>query len=697
MSEKHKRIEEIEATPTVDRDISWMYFNRRILLEAQRPEVPVLERLGFLGIYSNNLDEFFRVRMASLARASEGRGEVSAESARKALATFAEISDLDSDYSLQFEQAMAEVRGARLKEGIRIIDETSLDEAQKHAVRCLFRSKVSGYVAPMWLKHLEGFSRETDSRIYLGVELKGPGRSDQYAVIQLPDAECGRFVEMPDGEGGDRCVMYLDDVLRFCLPMIFPGMGFTEFNAYSFKFTKDAEMELDNDSSAGPMQKIARGVRSRRNGAALRVIYDAAMPQGLLKALMRKLKLDRLDTVKPSGRYHNHKDLMAFPTLGRTDLRYPAWKPAVPEELKSGESLLQVVSSKDRFVHVPYQTFDYVVRLLQEAAVSHHVKSIQMTLYRVARDSKIIKALICAARNGKKVTAVVELLARFDEQSNIDWAKKMQEAGVKVIFGVEGLKVHSKLALIGMKQGSDIAVIGSGNFHEGNAKAYTDYFLMTADRAIVRDVKEVFRFIENPSTLPKLKHLLMSPVNMRQRFEALVEREINHHRKGRPAGIRIKINHITDPGMVRLLERAVAEGVPVQIAVRGNFAMAPGLMPVGTPIYASGIIDRYLEHSRIFCFANGGEEEVFMGSADWMPRNLDHRVEVITPVLDPEAKADCIATVEAALRDNTHAHRCDGTGHDALADGIEPTGNRPGEKFRSQQWLHDKYSTKSNS
>ncbi|MDE6681694.1 MAG: RNA degradosome polyphosphate kinase [Muribaculaceae bacterium] len=675
------------ARPTpyyIERDKSWMFFNHRILQEARRRDVPTLDRLTFLGIYSSNLDEFFRVRMATLSRLAEMTGRDVADDARHARELFTQLTAMDAEFSAEYEQALAELRANLESEGIMLVNESSLTPEQQHHVRCLFRSQVGPCLTPIWLSHLDVFSRESDSRIYLAIELQGLGCKTEYAVLQLPTDECGRFVPLPDADG-KHCVMYLDDVIRFSLPMLFPGMGYTDFKAYSFKFTKDAEMDLDKDSGAGPLQKIARGVRSRRNGAALRVIYDADMPENLLKTLMKKLKLDTLDTVKPSGRYHNHKDFMGFPVMGRNDLHYEEWRPVVPPELKTGESLLQLISASDRFIHVPYHTFDYLIRLLQEAAVSRHVKSIKMTLYRVAKNSKVVKALICAARNGKKVTVVVELLARFDESSNISWAKTMQEAGINVVFGVEGLKVHSKLLLIGMKHGHDIAVAGTGNFHEGNAKTYTDYFLMTSRPALVNDIKQVFAFINRPYRLPELKHILMSPVNMRQRFTELIEREIANHRKGRQAGIKIKINHITDPEMVGLLYRASREGVPIEIAVRGNFSMVTGIKGESDTIHASGIIDRYLEHSRIFCFCHNGKWDVFLGSADWMPRNLDHRVEVVVPVLDEDIKADCLDTVEAALRDNTHARVADGTGRNLIAPG------RSEEPFRSQQYLHDKY------
>lgn len=670
--------------PYIDRDVSWMYFNRRILLEAKRSDVPLLERLAFMGIYSNNLDEFFRVRMATISRIAETSDRAITEQRQRARDLYKHLSDIDSEYSKEYAATMHELIGLLADEGIVFVNETQLTEEQQHFVRCLFRKKVSGFVSPVWLDRVDELARENDDHIHLAISLKDASGKEDYALIRLPSDKVGRFIVLPEHDG-KKYVMYLDDLIRFALPMIFTGMGFETFEAYSFKFTKDAEMEIDNDLRMGTLQKVSQAVKSRRKGATLRVIYDARMPRPLLKAIMRKLKLTKLDTVMPSGRYHNHKDLMSFPDMGRPDLKYERWLPAIPSELKGRESLLGLIAAKDRFVQVPYQSFDYVVRLLQEAAVSKNVKSIKITLYRVARDSKIIEALICAARNGKKVTAVVELLARFDESSNISWSKKMQEAGINVIFGVDGLKVHSKIIHIGMKKRRNIALIGTGNFHEGNAKVYTDYFMMTANPEITRDVDAVFDFIKKPYHPVRFRHLLVSPNEMRCRFTELIDEEIHAARHGHEAWIRIKINHITDEEMVKKLYEASRAGVDIRICVRGNCSLVTGEKGYSENIKADGIIDRYLEHSRLFVFCARGKHKTFLGSADWMPRNLDHRIEVITPVLDRDIKADVLNTIETGLRDNTHTFVVDGTGSGERWKGDSPV------PVRSQQVLHDRY------
>lgn len=669
----------------VDRDLSWMYFNRRILQEAVKPQVPLLERLSFLGIYSNNLDEFFRVRMATLGRIAEC-GDKSLRSEREhARQLIKHVNKLNNKYAREYEHAIHEVTHRLREENIFLLKEDELDEEQQQFVRRFYRRKLSGFISPVWLSAVRQLTDETDENIYLAVKLQARSRkSSDYALIALPVAECGRFVRLPDKEGRNY-LMYLDDVIRYCLPMIFSGLDYVSFKAYAFKFTKDAEMEIDNDLRNGMLQKISKGVKSRRKGDALRVIHDASMPKDLLKRVLDKLNLDKLDTVLGGGRYHNHKDLMSFPDCGRSDLKYPVWEPVAKPELDSDESLLKLIRKGDRFIHVPYHSFDYYIRVLQEAAVSKEVKSIKTTLYRLAKDSKVVKALICAARNGKKVTVVIELLARFDEASNIGWSKKMQDAGIHVIFGVEGLKVHSKITHIGMKKGSDIACISTGNFHEGNARMYTDYMLMTAARNVVHDVDSVFTFIEKPYSPVHFKELLVSPNEMKRKFVKLINDEIKNRQAGKPAYILVKINHITDMTMVRKLYEASANGVPVSLLVRGNCSLTTGIPGVSDTIRINGIIDRYLEHSRIFIFAAGGEDKTFIGSADWMPRNLDNRVEVVAPVYDPQIKADLRKVIEFGLRDNCQGSIVDGSGENRpwIAEDDAP--------FRSQEELYKSY------
>ena len=610
------------------RDISWMYFNRRILQEAMKERVPILERLSFLGIYSNNLDEFFRVRVATQSRVAECEDKAAHSEREEALKLIRQINKLNNRYSKEYEGAIKQVTAELEKENICLVNHVQLDEEQQLFVDSFYQQRLNGFISPVWLKSVKQLGNEADENIFLAVKMRKEGHKvGEYAIIELPVAQAGRFIRLPDKDGKNY-LMYLDDVVRYCLPLIFHGMNYKHFEAYAFKFTKDAEMEIDNDLRNGMMQKISKGVKSRKRGEPLRVIYDASMPKDLLKRVMNKLNLDKLDTVLGGGKYHNHKDLMRFPDCGRKDLKYPEWTPVLKNELSGNVGMLELIRRKDRFIHVPYHSFDSYIRILQEAAINKEVKSIKTTLYRLAKDSKVVKALINAARNGKKVTVVIELLARFDEASNIDWSKKMQDAGIRVIFGVEGLKVHSKITYISMKTGADIACISTGNFHEGNARMYTDYMLMTAAKNVTRDVSLVFDFIERPYSPVRFKELLVSPNEMKQKFSRLINEEIKNKQAGKPAYILIKINHITDPVMVKKLYEASSHGVRIDLLVRGNCSLITGVPGVSDTIRINGIIDRYLEHSRIFIFANGGDEKMFIGSADWMPRNLDNRVEV---------------------------------------------------------------------
>lgn len=667
------------------RDISWMYFNRRILQEAMKERVPILERLSFLGIYSNNLDEFFRVRVATQSRVAECEDKAAHSEREEALILIKQINKLNNRYSKEYEGAIKQVTAELEKENICLVNHVQLDEEQQLFVASFYQQRLNGFISPVWLKSVKQLGNEADENIFLAVKMRKEGHKvGEYAIIELPVAQAGRFIRLPD-KNGKNYLMYLDDVVRYCLPLIFHGMNYKHFEAYAFKFTKDAEMEIDNDLRNGMMQKISKGVKSRKRGEPLRVIYDANMPKDLLKRVMNKLNLDKLDTVLGGGKYHNHKDLMRFPDCGRKDLKYPEWTPVLKNELSGNVGMLELIRRKDRFIHVPYHSFDSYIRILQEAAINKEVKSIKTTLYRLAKDSKVVKALINAARNGKKVTVVIELLARFDEASNIDWSKKMQDAGIRVIFGVEGLKVHSKITYISMKTGADIACISTGNFHEGNARMYTDYMLMTAAKNVTRDVSLVFDFIERPYSPVRFKELLVSPNEMKQKFIRLINEEIKNKQAGKPAYILIKINHITDPVMVKKLYEASSHGVRIDLLVRGNCSLITGVPGVSDAIRINGIIDRYLEHSRIFIFANGGDEKMFIGSADWMPRNLDNRVEVIAPVYDPEIKADLKRVVEYGLKDTLQGRVVDGTGEN------HPWISEDKTAFRSQEELYKYY------
>lgn len=668
----------------VDRDVSWMYFNHRILQEGRKEYVPLLERLSFLGIYSNNLDEFFRVRVASLNRllARDGITKSMRNQIKKSLKT---INLLNETYSQEYTEAVHRVLGELALHKIRILNEMQLNEEQKKYLTTFFYEKLNGSVNPIWLSEIKDLSSLEDNRIYLLVEKSGKSEGDKpkYAIIKVPDRVYGRWQKIPSCEGFDN-IMYLDDVVRYCLPLIFIGFKESQFRAFSFKFTKDAEMDLDteNEFEYSTVEKVAAGVDSRRRGEAVRLLYDKAMPKEALKKIKDRISATEWDTMLAGGRYQNHKDLMSFPACGHEELRYPKWPQIMPPEfLKVHESVLDLIRQRDLFIHVPYHSFNSYIRVLQEAAIRPEVKVIKTTLYRLAKDSKVVKALITAARNGKEVTAVVELLARFDEESNIKWSKRMQEEGVNVIFGVEGLKIHSKLLYLESKKGN-IACVGTGNFHEGNAKIYTDYMMMTARPRIVNEVAKVFNFIDRPFSQVRFQELMVSPNSMKSRILRLLDTEIKNAQAGKEAWVKIKINHITEPEVVNKLYHASCAGVKIDILIRGNCSLVPGIPGLSENIRCVGIIDRYLEHSRILIFCNGGNPRYYLGSADWMPRNLLNRIEVMTPVYDEALRADLLRTVEYGLKDTTNARVVDGKGTNEI---------QKGEYFRSQEELYKAY------
>ena len=682
MATKTKKI------PYVERDVSWLYFNRRVLQEACRQDIPLLERLSFLGIYSNNLDEFFRVRVASQSRIAEWDGKQGAKEAAKAKSIVRQISKLNARYQKEFEEGVRQVYEDLRKENICLISDKEVTDDQLEFIHSYYSEKIDGLIVPVRFASVKHLDYESDQNIYHAVRaVKTTATGNQayeYAFFELPVQSCGRFVRLPDRDGKSY-IMYLDDVVRCSLPKIFAGSGCTSFESYAFKFTRDAEMEIDDDQRSGILQKISKGLKTRKKGEALRVVYDSSMPQDLLKRVIGKLDLGLSDTVVQGGRYQNHKDLMKFPDCGRKDLKYAPMPQITQSVFLEPGTILQKIREQDRFLHVPYHSFSTFIGVLHEAALSSNVKSIKITLYRLAKDSKVIKALIGAARNGKKVTAVIELLARFDEESNMVWAQKLQDAGVKVIFGVEGLKIHSKVVHIGMKKGLDIACVSTGNFHEGNARTYTDCIMMTASPRITSDVELLFSFIEKPYIPVRFKELLVSPNGMKKKFLSLIDAEIKNRKAGKPAYIKIKINHITDETMVAKLYEAARAGVEIDLLVRGNCSLVTKDLPENCRMRVCAIIDRYLEHSRIFVFAGGGVEKVFLGSADWMPRNLDNRIEVIAPVYDPTLKLEMKRIVEYGLRDVRQGRLVDGSGENRPWTCEEPL------ETGSQKALYDYY------
>lgn len=647
-------------TPYIERDESWMYFNRRLIDEAQRADIPLYERINYLGIYSNNLDEFFRVRIASLRRMAEYTPTIVPEERKTARRTLLRLARLNAEYSACFEQTLAHLIDQLGREHIHIINEKELTPEQEEQVRRYYLEHISSSINPIFLCSSSFIpERHLKETLYLVVSLRPSiarvgSELPDLAAIEIPSKECGRFVRLDDC-GTESYLMFIDDVLRFCLPYIFAGLPYTEYEAHTFKFTKDSEVEFDTDLRSSVIERVSQGVKRRKRGEPIRLVYDASMPLDVLERLSELADMHPEDVRLGGGRYHDMKDLMTMPDCGRSDLRFELWRPRTIAQGNYTDSILERILKKDIGIHFPYQSFDHFLRVLGEAAISPDVEEIRISLYRVAHNSKVVKALMAAAQNGKRVTAVVELLARFDEQSNINWSKKLQDSGVNVVFGHEKLKIHSKLVYISSRRG-DIACISTGNMHEGNARLYTDYMLLTADKSITADVLRVFDFIERPFLAVRFRSLLVAPNDMRRRLLYLIQREIRNAQMGSRAYIKMKLNHIVDEAMVRKLYEASEAGVDVQLCVRGSCSVVPHVEGFSSHISINGIIDRYLEHSRIYIFCNGGSPEFYLGSTDWMPRNLDKRIEVMTPVFDTDIQRELEYIVQLGLDDTAQGY-----------------------------------------
>ncbi len=677
-----------EIHKSLNRDISWMYFNKRILNEAANSNNPLLERIKFLGIYSSNLDEFFRVRVATLRRMIDIEDSVKNVKSDSKL-ILKKVLKLNLEYAHELDAIFAGIIVELRTYSICLINENELDDVQKQYLDEYYQEELMNSLFPVLVSQMDEEPSLNDKSTYLAIEIGDSKTKDkqkrkkEYALIHIPTSQLSRFLVLPSKDD-KQFVMFMDDVIRYCLPKIFASLNYTSYQAYTMKFTRDAELDFDNSAYEGILEKVSKVVKNRKQGAPVRFVYDAEMPSGLLKFCEKLLKINADVARIASGRYHNLKDLLSFPTLNRYDLRDAKQPPLNIPHFDEAVNILDLVREKDRYLHYPYHSFDYFIRLLREAAISPDVKAIKVTIYRLAKNSKVIQALICAAMNGKKVTANVELFARFDESSNINWAQKMKDAGINVVLGVEGLKVHSKLALITSRRHS-IVCIGTGNFHEGTASLYTDFTLMTANKEIVSEVNTLFDFIEHPYITPSFKHLIVSPNHTRKKIIALINKEIDNAKKGLTAYIWFKVNHIVDQKIIEKLYEASNAGVEIKLLVRGNCSIITGINCMSKNIEVYGIIDRYLEHSRILIFANGGDEKYFIGSADLMERNLDRRIEVFTPVYDTEIQKQLRKTIEYGLRDNVKARIVDGKGGDELHKTTSQV------QFRSQEELYKFY------
>jgi len=648
--------------PFVPKEISWLSFNERVLQEAENKEIPLLERFKFLGIYSNNLDEYFRVRVATLKRLSLFGVKAKNILGYNPKSTLKKIQEIVLEQHDRFEKIYSKILNELDEQKIHIINEKQLNEEQAEFVRNYFQKEVRTRLMPILVNKDTELPNLTDDAIFLAITLsKKDGQKKRVSLLEIPTNVLPRFVVLPEKDD-DKYVIYLDDVIRFGLKEVFFIFDFDDLTAYSIKLTKDAELEIADDISETYIDKLSRSLQQRKWGTPVRFVYDRKMPSDLLALISKKLNIGADDVKIPSDRYHNSKDFMNFPKLGKKKFYFEPVTPIQHRDIQSGKSILSAIKKKDVMLYFPYHPFDNFLDLLREASIDPYVTTIQITLYRLARNSSVVNSLLNAVRNGKDVTTVVELQARFDEEANIHWGNRMQEEGVKVIYGVPGLKVHSKLCLITREKDGNVqryAAVGTGNFNEDTARIYTDILLLTTNKKITNEVFKAFNFFSVNYRKDNYYHLVLSPFALRNKITLLIENEIENARKGKKAYIYLKLNNITDNEIINFLYDASKAGVTVRLIIRGMVSLVPGLKGFSENIKAVGIVDRYLEHSRYLIFCNGGNEEVFISSADLMTRNLDHRIEVTCPVFDKTIKTEIRKLFEIQWSDNIKARRID--------------------------------------
>lgn len=643
----------------VNRELSWLQFNERVMQEAQDESVPLIQRLRFLGIFSNNLDEFFKVRVASLSRLVE-LGSKPAKRLAGDLTPMELMTEI-SEKVIILQESFFKVYDSLLEElskkGIKVINETQLNAEQIDFLRSYFLETVSPQIVPISLYKSRGkLPLLTDDIIYLAVEMVKKNKST-YSILELPVSKTiPRFIVLPSPEG-ETHIIFLDDVIRLNLDEIYFMFDFDSIHAFTFKFTRDAEMTLDDDISKSSLEKMEEGLEARSKGRPVRFVYDRDMPEDLLKLLLLKLGLKLGDNINSSGRYHQMRDLMKFPRIAK-DLEYTIPKEVQHHKIKPFTSIINIIRQKDVLLSFPYHSFNHLIDFLREAAIDPKVEEIYVTLYRVADRSKVINALINAVKNGKIVTVLVELLARFDEENNIHWTELLQMSGVRVINGVDGLKVHSKTILVRRREGGLLrgyTYIGTGNLNESTSKIYTDLGLLTSHQGIAEDAIMVFDFLQKNHRRFDSKHLLVSPYSMRKPFEKMINREIRNAKVGKDAFIYLKLNSLVDEKMIELLYKASKAGVKIKLIVRGANGLKVGVKGLSENIEGISIVDMYLEHSRIAIFCNDSDMEVYIMSADWMVRNFDRRVEVGTPIYDTKIRRVLLDMFNVEWNDNVKA------------------------------------------
>lgn len=642
----------------IDREKSWLAFNARVLQEAADDSVPLLDRLRFLGIFSNNLDEFFRVRFAAIRRLSlsgiSGEKYFGGVTAQQLIKDITEIVIQQQSESLRI---LSNIEEQLETENIFIIHENDINKEQEAFLKEFFIQKLSPELVTIILNDLAEFPVLKDSLGYLAVKLVMKKNLEvRYAIIEIPKM-INRFVVLPS-TNEKQYVILIDDVIRMHLSSIFNIFNYESVSAHMIKITRDAQLDIDSDLSKSMLEKISSSVKDRRIGEPVRFIYDQEIDKDTLKFFLDKMSIDSTDSIIPGGRYHNRRDYMDFPNLGRFDLLYKKNDPLPIPGLSLEGSILEKIAQKDYLLNAPYQSFAYLIKFLREAALDPKVTSIKITLYRLAKNSQIISSLINAAKNGKKVIVQIELQARFDEASNISYSEQMQTEGIQLIFGIKGLKVHSKVCVIERMEKNKIkryGFISTGNFNEATAKIYTDVTLFTCHPQILKDISKIFEFFDINYKVQRYKHLIVSPQYTRHRFVKLIDREIAHAIAGRKTYMKLKMNSLSDLAMIDKLYEASKAGVKIQLEVRGICSLIPGVKGLSENIEAISIVDNYLEHSRVYIFGNAGFTEVYISSADFMTRNIDARVEVTCPIYDQEIKNELIENFDIGWKGNVKA------------------------------------------
>lgn len=643
-----------EIIPLINRDISWLSFNDRVLQEARDPSVPLLERLKFLGIYSSNLDEFFRVRIATIRRIKKSSSKENLlPGAKSPEALLKQIQETIYEQQERFEFGYESILKELAMQGVFIINEQQLTHSQGDFVRQYFAEHIMSSLVPIMLDNTPKFPYLRDRAIYFLVTMTVTKKKEKvrHALIEIPST-LPRFTVLPNE---NKYIILIDDIIRYCLDDVFFNFDYDHIAAYTIKLTRDAELDIEQDVTKSLVKKVSESIKKRRTAQPVRLVYDDTIPPEILTFVQKRLNFGKDDHPVPGGRYHNFVDFINFPSLNRPELKYIFPKPLPHKFLKEKTSILAIIKQRDILLSFPYQSFHYIIDVLREAAIDPKVKSINITLYRAGKNSHIINTLVNAIKNGKKVTVVVELQARFDEEANIRWANKLQEEGAEVIYGVPGLKAHSKLFLISRTEhNKDVyyAHIGTGNFNEDTARLYCDHSLLTADSNITDEVAKVFMFYKDNYKTGNYKHLVVSPFYMRKKFLHLIQKEIENAKAGKEAWIFLKMNSITDIEMIKKLYDASKAGVKIRMIIRSICSLVPGIKDVSENIEVISIVDKYLEHARILCFGNEGNPRIYLTSADWMQRNLDFRSEIAVPVYDKTIAQELLHILELQWKDH---------------------------------------------